>query len=62
MFWYEKDDSKVLEKFYMLHFKCEGNTGEALEQEEELYGEVETVREFTYLGVRVSVVGDVRLQ
>ena len=30
--------------------KCEGNVREAVEQEETLCGEVETVREFTYLG------------
>ena len=31
--------------------------GEAVEQEGELCKEVETVREFTYLGDRVSAVG-----
>ena len=30
--------------------KCEGDIGEAVEQEETLGDEVETVREFTYLG------------
>ena len=34
--------------------KCEGNIGEAVEQEEKLCEEVETVREFTYLDDRVS--------
>ena len=34
--------------------KCEGNIGEIVEQEEKLCEEVETVREFTYLGDRVS--------
>ena len=34
--------------------KCEVNIGEAVEQEEKLCGDVETVREFTYLGDRVS--------
>ena len=34
--------------------KCEGNIGEAVEQEEKLCDEVETVSEFTYLGDRVS--------
>ena len=34
--------------------KCERNIGEAVEQEEKLCDEVETVREFTYLGDRVS--------
>ena len=37
--------------------KCEGNIGEAVEQEEKLCHKVETVREFTYLGDRVSAVG-----
>ena len=37
--------------------KCEGNIGEAVEQEEKLCSEVETVREFTYLGDRVSAGG-----
>ena len=34
--------------------KCEGNIGEAVEQEEKLCNEVETVKEFTYPGDRVS--------
>ena len=34
---------------------CEGDIGEAVEQEERLCDEVETVMEFTYLGDRVSV-------
>ena len=34
--------------------KCDGNIGEAVEQEEILCDEVETMREFTYLGDRVS--------
>ena len=37
--------------------KCEGNIGEAVEQEENLCDEVETVSEFTYLGERVSASG-----
>ena len=37
--------------------KCEGNIGEAVEHEETLFDEVETVSEFTYLGDRVSVGG-----
>ena len=37
--------------------KCEGNIGEAVEQEETLCNEVETVREDTYLGDRVSIGG-----
>ena len=30
--------------------KCDGNIGEAVEQEEMVCDEVETVQEFTYLG------------
>ena len=37
--------------------KYEGNIGETLEQEEKLCDEVETVREFSYLGDRVSAGG-----
>ena len=37
--------------------RCEGNIGEVVEQEERLCDEVETVREFTYLGDRVSAGG-----
>ena len=37
--------------------KYEGNIGEAVEQEERLCDDVETVREFTYLGERVSTGG-----
>ena len=37
--------------------KCEGNIGEAVEQEVRLCDEVETVRKFTYLGERVSAGG-----
>ena len=36
---------------------CEGNIEEIVKQEEKLCDEVETVREFTYLGDRVSAVG-----
>ena len=36
---------------------CEGNIGEAVEPEEMLCDEVETVREFTYLSDRVSAGG-----
>ena len=39
------------------HTKCEGNIGEAVEQEEKLYDEVEAVRGFTCLGDRVSAGG-----
>ena len=38
--------------------KCEGNTGEAVEKEEKLRDEVETVKEYTYLGDRVSACGE----
>ena len=34
--------------------KCDGNIGEAVEQEEKLCDEVETVIKFTYLGDRLS--------
>ena len=37
--------------------KCEGNTGEAVEQEVMSCNEVETVWEFTYLGDSVSAGG-----
>ena len=37
--------------------KCEGNVGEAVEQEEKLCDEVETVMEFAYLGDRVNAGG-----
>ena len=37
--------------------KCDGNIGEAVEQDETSCDEVETVSEFTYLGNRVSAGG-----
>ena len=37
--------------------KCEVDIGEAVEQEEKLCDEVETVSEVTYLGDRVSASG-----
>ena len=37
--------------------RCEGNIGEAVELEEKLCDEVETVGGFTYLGDRVSAGG-----
>ena len=55
MCWRENGNSKVFNKFYMQ--KCEGNIGEAVEQEVKLCDEVETVSEFTYLGDRVSTGG-----
>ena len=51
----EKGDSKVEKKFTCR--KCEGNVEEFAEQEDKLCDEVGTVREFTYLGDRVSVGG-----
>ena len=50
----ENCDCKVVEKFPCT--KCEGNIGEAVKEEETLSDEVETVREFTCPGDRVSVV------
>ena len=40
--------------------KCEENIGEAVEQEEKLCDEVETVREFICLSVWVSACGGCR--
>ena len=37
--------------------KCEGNIVEAVEQEDNVCDEVETAREFPYLGDRVSADG-----
>ena len=48
----EKGDSKVFKKFTCR--KREGNIGEAVEQEEKLCDEVETTRDFIYLGDRIS--------
>ena len=52
MCWSEEGDSRVFKKFCIK--KCEGNIGEAVEQGETLCDEVETVREFTFLGDMVS--------
>ena len=41
--------------------KYEGNIGKAVEQEETLCDEVETAREFTYLGDRVSAGGGCKM-
>ena len=38
--------------------KCEGNIADLAEQEEKLCDKVETVRELTYLGDRVSAIGE----
>ena len=43
--------------FYFTCKKCEGNIGEAVEQQEKSCDEVETVRQFIYLGDRVSAGG-----
>ena len=51
----EKGDSKVFKTFALR--KCEENIGEAVEQDEHLCDEVETVRQSTYLGDRVSAGG-----
>ena len=48
---------KVVSPKFYVNFacrKCEGNIGEAVEQEEMLCDEVETVKEFTCLGDMVS--------
>ena len=37
--------------------KCEGNIGEAVEQEEKLCDEVENVKDFTFLGDSVNAGG-----
>ena len=50
----EKGDYKDLRNFTCI--KCEGNIGEAVYQEESLC-EVETVKEITYAGERVSAGG-----
>ena len=42
-------------KFYMQN--CEGNIGEPMDLEEKSCDGVETVREFTYSGDRMSVDG-----
>ena len=42
---------------YFTYRKCEGNIGEAVEQEEKLCDEVETAREFIYVGDMVSAGG-----
>ena len=52
MRWSDNGDSKVFRKSYML--SCDGNIGEAVEQEEKLYDEVKNVREFAYICDRVS--------
>ena len=50
---------RVTPKFsgYFICQKCEGNIAEAVEQEEKLCDEVETVGEFTYHGDMVSAGG-----
>ena len=50
---------RVTPKFsrYLACIKCEGNIGEALEKEEKLCDEVETVRKLTYIGYRENAGG-----
>ena len=48
----KKGNTKVLKKSTCR--KCEGNTGEAVEQEEKSCDEAKTVKEFTFLGDKVS--------
>ena len=51
---------KRVTKKFARRFTCrkyEGDIGEAVEQEEKLGDEVETVKEFTYVGDRVSAGG-----
>ena len=55
MYLSEKCDCKVFINVACRIYK--ENIGEAVEQEEKLCDEVETVREFTYLGDRVSAGG-----
>ena len=55
MCWSEKDNSKVFHKIKCR--QCDGNIGEAVEQEESLCDEVDTASEFSYLGDRVSACG-----
>ena len=51
----ERGNSEVVKEITCR--KCYENIGEAVEQEEKLCDEVETVKEFTYLGDWVSAVG-----
>ena len=51
----EKGDTKVFKKFDMT--ACERDIGKAVEQEERLCDEAQTVREFTYLCNRVNAGG-----
>ena len=53
--WSAKGDSKVLRNCACK--KCEGNIREAVEQEDNICDEVQTAREFPYLGDRVSADG-----
>ena len=51
---------KKISPMFSINFacrKCEGNIGEAVQQEEKLCDGVETVREFTYIGDRMSAGG-----
>ena len=51
----ERGGQKFSENFTCI--KCEGNIGEAVEQEEKLCDKVETVWEFTYLSDSMSQGG-----
>ena len=51
----EKGDRRFLEIFTCM--RCEGYIGEAVRQDEKLFDEMETVREFKYLRYRVSACG-----
>ena len=57
--WLATELGEVIQKFltYFTCRRCEGNVGEAVEQEGKLCDEVETVREFTFCGDRVSASG-----
>ena len=55
MYWSEKGDSRSSRNFRCR--TCEFNIGKAVEQKGKLCDVVETVREFTYLGDRVSAGG-----
>ena len=55
MYWSVEGDEKLYG--YFACSNCEVNIGKAVEQEETLCDEVEAVREFTYVGDRVSAGG-----
>ena len=55
MYWIEDGDFKI--SMNDTCRRCDGNIGEAVEQEEKLCAKVEIVGEFTYLCDRVSAGG-----